>query len=134
MEKSLKKEEAIKRMKKLDVYGRAREAFRRSGRVMCSEPPFGGLYDLNDQQKEVAKRLEEEYGALVYLVVRSTVEDMLMDSYFYVSDHEEEWQLDRDDICYGFAVTWTENLTYPECSEFGSIGFRSFGGGVLRTA
>ena len=134
MYKALKKEEALKRMKKMDIFGRAREAYRRSGRVMCSEPPFGGLYDLNDRQKAVVKRLEDEHKALVYLVVRSKVEDMLMESYFYVSDHEEEWGMDNDDIHEGYAVTWTENLTYPECSEFGTIGFRSFGGGVLRTA
>lgn len=134
MDKMLKKDEAIQRMKKMDIYGRAREAFRRSGRVMCSEPPFGGLYDLNDQQKAVAKRLADENNALVYLVVRSKVEDMLMDSYFYVSDHEEEWPMDNDDIHEGYAVTWTENLTHPEYSEFGTIGFRSRGGGVIRVA
>lgn len=130
----MKKAEAVRRMKMMDVFGRAREAFRRSNKVMVSEPPFGGLYDLNERQKEVAKRLLDENGALVYMVIRSFCEDMEMESYLYVSDHEEEWGMDRDDIREGYAVTWTENLTYPDCSEFGSIGFRSCGGGLLRTA
>lgn len=130
----MKKAEAVRRMKMMDVFGRAREAFRRSNKVMVSEPPFGGLYDLNERQKEVAKRLLDENGALVYMVIRSFCEDMEMESYLYVSDHEEEWGMDRDDIREGYAVTWTENLTCPDCSEFGTIGFRSFGGGLLRTA
>ncbi len=130
----MKKAEAVRRMKMLGVFGQAREKFRRSGKVMVSEPPFGGLYDLNERQKEVCKKLLDENGALVYLVIRSFCEDMEMESYLYVSDHEEEWELDRADIRDKFAVTWTENLNYPEYSEFGSIGFRSFGGGLLRTA
>lgn len=128
-----KKEEAVRRMKMLNIYGPAREKFRRSNKVMVSEPPFGGLYYLNDAQQEVAKKLADEYGALVYLVVRSFCEDMEMESYFYVSDNEEEWAMDNEDIRDGYAVTWTENLSCPEFSEFGSIGFRCAGGGVLRT-
>ena len=42
--------------------------------------------------------------------------------------------MDNDDIHEGYAVTWTENMTYPEYSEFGTIGFRSRGGGVIRVA
>lgn len=129
-----KKAEAVSRMKKMDIFGPAREKFRRSNKVMISEPPFGGLYYLNDAQMEVVKKLEKENNALVYLVVRSFVEDMEMESYFYVSDYEDEWEMDNDDIRDGYAMTWTQNLTYPEFSEFGSICFRSTGGGVLRTA
>ena len=130
----LKKEEALERMKAMNIFGQAWEKFRRGNHVMVSEPPFGGLYYLSDAQKAIAKRLWEEHGALVYMVVRSCCQDMVMDSYLYVSDHKEEWEADRDDIHEGYAFTWTENVTYPELSEFGIIEFCRRGGGIIRVA
>jgi primosomal protein N' len=77
---------------------------------------------------------EAEYDALVYLVVRSYTEMGVLDSYFYVSDHKEEWDMDYDDLSDGYAMVYVYNQDEPAFSEFGSIGWREAGGGIVRTA
>lgn len=45
-----------------------------------------------------------------------------MESYLYVSDYPEEWEMDRADISYGQQCVYVYNADYPDFSEFGSIG------------
>lgn len=63
--KKVKVEEAVKRLKKMGVLPEAIEHFERSGRVYMSMTPYGILYRLTKQQKEVIKRFEEKYNAVV---------------------------------------------------------------------
>lgn len=130
-----KKAEALARMKKIGYWGRAREAFRKSNKVFINEPPFGAVYDPNEKEAADIKEFEEKYNALVYAVVRTPMVFGLCDSYLYVSDSEEEWDMDNEDLSSGYAMTYTVNHDAPECSEFGSIGFRlGAGAGLVRTA
>ena len=133
--RELKKEEAIKRMQKIKYFGRAKEAFRRSGTVFVNEPPWGAVYDMEPELAERVKAFEEEHNALVYMVVRAMTSFGLMDSLLYVSDYEEEWEMDNDDLRHGYAMTYTINYDAEDCSEFGSIGFRmGSGAGMVRVA
>lgn len=129
-----KREEAISRMRAMKVFPKAVQAFARSKKVMYCLPPFGGLYELDDEMKEIAKRFEQETNSLVYLVLRNSTEDGVMDSFLYVSDHEEEWEYDRADLKDGYVYAYVYNHDVPYFSEIGSIGIVSRGGGVLRVA
>ena len=130
--REIKKEEAIKRMKKLNIIDDAVRQFKNEDIVMVSEPPFGGLYWLNDEEKEMVRKFEEENDALVYIVVRAFTNFGKMDSLLYVSNYEEEWEMDNEDLKDGYAMSYTINHDMPDCSEFGSIAIRSAGGGILR--
>ena len=130
--REMKKEEAIKRMKKLNIIDDAVRQFKNEDIVMVSEPPFGGLYWLNDEEKEMVRKFEEENDALVYIVVRAFTNFGKMDSLLYVSDYEEEWEMDNEDLKDGYAMSYTINHDMPDCSEFGSIAICSAGGGILR--
>lgn len=130
-----KKAEALRRMRKLGYWGRAREAFRRQDRIFVNDPPFGAVYDPELELAEAIDKFEKEYGALVYIVVRSFAEFGKMDSFLYVSDSKDEWELDDSDIDEHVAMTYTVNYDMPDCSEFGGIGFRlGLGAGLVRTA
>ena len=130
-----KKEEALKRMKKIRYWAQAKEAFRRSNRVFVNEPPFGAVYDLEPELAEMVKNFEEEHNALVYMVVRAFTDFGKMDSLLFVSDYPEEWEMDDEDLSDGIAMTYTVNYDMPDCSEFGSIGFRlGAGAGLVRVA
>jgi hypothetical protein len=130
-----KKVEALERMKKLGYWGRAREAFRRSNKVFINEPPFGAVYDPNPEEAAEIKEFEKEYNALVYMVVRAFTCFGVCDSYLYVSDYPEEWEMDNDDLESGIAMSYTINRDAPDCSEFGSIGIRlASGAGLIRVA
>ena len=127
-----KKVEAIKRMKAMGIIRDAIKQFEEDDIVMISEPPLGGLYWLNDEQKRMVKAFENEWDALVYLVVRSYTNIGVMDSIFYVSKHEEEWEMDNTDINENYACVYVINHDMPECSEFGTIAWKNVSGGILR--
>jgi hypothetical protein len=130
-----KKVEAIRRMEKVGYWKRAKEAFRRQNKVFVNEPPVGAVYDLEPDLADKVREFEEEYDALVYMVVRSFMWFGVCDSLLYVSDHEEEWDQDMDDLRNGYAFTYTINKDAPDCSEFGTIGIRlGAGAGLVRVA
>lgn len=130
-----KKVEALKRMDKLGYWKRAREAFRRSGKIFVNEPPFGGLYDLEPELEEAVKKFEEKNDALVYMVVRSFTRYGTMDSLLYVCDWQEEWGLENAELSDGIVFSYTINHDDPHGSEFGSIGIRrASGAGMVRVA
>ena len=127
-----KKQEAIKRMKALDIIDNAIDQFENDDIVMVSEPPMGGLYWLNDEEKEMVRKFEEEHNALVYMVVRAFTNIGKMDSMLFVSDYDEEWEMDNQDIKDGYALTYTVNYDMPNCADMGSIGVKSIFGGLVR--
>ena len=130
-----KKVEALERMKKFGYWGCAREAFRKQNKVFVNEPPFGAVYDLNEKEKAEVEAFEKEYNALVYIVIRTPMWFGLCDSYLYVSDYKEEWEMDNDDIKHGYAMAYVVNHDAPECSEFGTIGVKlASGAGLVRVA
>ena len=133
--RELKKEEAIKRMEKMHYWKQAKEAFRRKNKIFVNEPPFGAVYDPEPELAKTIKEFEEEHNALVYMVVRAFTTFGKMDSLLYVSDYEEEWEMDNEDLRYGYVMTYTINFDAPDCSEFGSIGIRlGSGAGLVRVA
>lgn len=130
-----KKAEAVARMKMLDIIPDAIRQFNsKEPVVMLSLPPWGGLYELADEEKEMVRKFEQEYDALVYMVVRANTEFGLLDALLYVSDHKEEWKMDREDIAAGYPIAYVVNHDEELFSEFGSIGVRSINGGLIRTA
>ena len=130
--KENKKQEAIKRMKALGIFPETIKQFRFDDLVSCSEPPLGGNYWLSDEQKKVVEEFEAEHNALVYFIVSSFTEFGKLDSLLYVSDYEEEWKMDRDDIKDGYPMTYVHNYDDPWCSEFGRIAVKKMAGGLVR--
>ena len=130
--REIKKVEAIKRMKAMGIFPDAIKQFKNSDIVMVSEPPLGGLYWLNDEEKEMVRKFEQENNALVYLVARSFTNIGKMDNLFYVSNYDDEWEMENEDLKDHYAFVYVVNHDMPDCSEFGSIAWKSIGGGVLR--
>ena len=130
--REIKKAEAIKRMKAMHIYADAIKQFKDEDVVMVSEPPLGGLFWVNDDEKKMIHEFEQEHDVLVYLVVRTYTTFGKMDSLLYVSNYKDEWQMEMDDIADGYVMTYTINHDMPDCSEFGSIAYKSVGGGILR--
>ena len=130
--REMKKQEAIKRMKALDIIDGAIAQFKNRDVVMVSEPPIGGLYELNDEEKQMVAEFEKEHDALVYMVVRAFTDLGKMDSLLFVSDYEEEYEMEMEDIADGYVMSYTINHDIPEFSEFGSIMVKPMFGGLVR--
>jgi len=116
--------EAVSRMKKMGTFSQTIEQFEKEGFVSISEPPFGAFYWAEGEDLDRIRKFEEEYNAVVFLVIRSYMEFGKCDALVYVSDYSEEWEQDNEllneNICYAYVY----NHDAPWCSEIGSIGFQ----------
>jgi len=130
--KEQKKQEALERMKMLSLYPNIIREFEKDGIVNMSENG-GYLYWLDDEQREYVSDFEEEYNALVYHVIHNYTEVGEMLTFLYVSDDEDEWRYDRDDLKAGYACAYVKNLDEDAFSEFGSVGIKPELGGLIRT-
>lgn len=134
-----KKEEAIKRMVALGMFKPCIKAFTKYDEVQLSEPT-GGLYEFSDDAElnEKVQEFEIEHDALVYHVIHSPIriDGMVMDMYnfLYVSDYEEEWDMDNDDIADGYVMAYVWNKSDDFLSEFGGIAVKERIGGLVRVA
>ncbi len=136
--REIKKVEAIKRMKALGLFVPCIKAFKRD-EVQLSEPT-GGLYEFSSNAELTAKvkEFENEYNALVYHVIHTParIDGEVMDMYnfLYVSDYQEEWEVDNADIEYGYTMSYVWNKTIDYFSEFGSIAVQGRFGGLVRVS
>lgn len=134
-----KKQEAIKRMEALGLFKPCIKAFAKYDEVQLSEPT-GGLYEFSDDAElnEKVLEFEQEHDALVYNVIHTPIriDGIVMDMYnfLYVSDYEEEWDMDNDDIADGYVMAYVWNKSDDFLSEFGSIAVQERIGGLVRVA
>lgn len=128
-----KKEEAIKRMKVLGLFKPCIKAFEKYDELQLTEPT-GGLYEFGDNAEVNAKikEFEEEYNALVYHVIHTYTQFGELYNFLYVSDYEEEWEYDNEDVKAGYAVAYVWNKTDEWMSELGGIAVRERFGGLVR--
>lgn len=133
MNKELQIQEAIKRMKLLKLHENPIKDFEKDGTINKSE--HGGiLYWLDDKENELVKAFEEKHNSVVYHVIHTYTDLGEMLALLYVSDSEEEWEYDIDDLKAGYPFAYVMNLDDDDCSEFGSIGVKPQFGGLVRTA
>lgn len=131
--KQAKKAEAVHRMEMMGIFSETIKQFEEEDKVSISESPFGAFYWVDDAEKKLIAQLEEKYDALVYMVIRAHTTMGRMDSFVFVSDHQDEWNMDREDIQNDILFAYVHNYSMPDCSELGYIGFRkTTAGGLVR--
>ena len=134
--KEQRKQQAIKALKTLDIYKPYIKGFEENDKV-CLYEGFGGFwidYESPELQAKL-KEVEEKYNCTVYAVTHELFEFGECYDFLIITDYKEEWddlvmEGMRDHIV--FAYVW--NKDDDTCSEFGSIGIRSYGGGIRRVA
>ena len=131
--KEIKKAEAINRMKVLKLFAPCIKAFKDRDEVQLSEMT-GGLYEFSREAELTAKvkEFEAEYNALVYHVIHTFTQFGELYNFLYVSDHEDEWEMDNDDIKDNYVMCYVWNKNDDWCSEFGTIAVRQKFGGLVR--
>lgn len=128
-----KKAEAVKRMRKLGIFGPTIKQFEKEDLVSISEPPAGAFFWVEGDELKEMREWEKEHNALVYVIVRSYTTLGKMDAYLYVSDHEDEWQEDNECLKEGEVFAYVINRSMPDCSEYGCIGVkRTIAAGLAR--
>lgn len=131
MNREMMKEEAVKRMEKLNILPEVITGFREG---IVYESNQGFLIQLNDEQKEMVKAFEEKNGALVYLVCHEYTNIGELYDFLYISKYQEEWDADMTDLEANMPFAYVVNKSMPDCSEFGSIGILTIGGTIGRVS
>ena len=130
-----KKQKAIELMNKLDIYKPYIKGFKDKNSV-CFYENFGGYWAYQEPELMAKiKEFEEKHNVLVYAVTHEYTDFGECYDFLYVSDYEDEWNemlYKQGNMFYAYAYVW--NKTDDFCSEFGTIGIRSFGGGIKRVA
>lgn len=121
--------EAISRMESMGIREDVRAKFEKDGTVMrCVS---GRFRKLTEVEKEEIRQFEQEHDATVFLSVHMLTMYGNLDALLFVSQYEEEWEMDRQDILDGYALSYCMNRDYPDCSEMGSILFRTTDNGCI---
>ena len=132
------KQEALERMRMLNIMGKVRNDFRTSDKIYYSERQnsmFNAvLYwlDNNPQFVEIVNEFEKKHNAMVYHAQLTHFEFGDCLSLLYVSSNEEDWQYDREDLKQNCAFVRVENLHNKGFSEFGTIVIKPSMGGIAR--
>ena len=120
-------------MNKLNIYKPYIHGFETDNKV-CFFENFGGFWAYQEPElMDKIKEIEKTYNVLVYAVTHEYLEFGECYDFLYIPDYKNEWKyalIPQKDIFYSYAYVW--NKTDDFCSEFGTIGIRSFGGGIKR--
>lgn len=136
MERQVKKDKAIELMKQLDIYKPYIDGFKDEDKV-CFYEMFAGYWV--DQEPEIEKKMKEieaKYKCVVYAITHEFTDFGELYDFLIVPDHKCDWDnliyKQRNTEFIAFAYVWNKDDEW--CSEFGSIGIKSFGGGIRRVA
>lgn len=145
MKKAKMIEEATKRMRLLKLWDTPKDSiirrFVETGELFKSIPAMGGrvgkLFTLSDAEESLVQEFEQQNGCLVYHVIRNEVMVNpigvnVQYSFLYVSDRENEWGKDKDDISgiesrilYPSAYVYSAGDVIPDAEDL-SGGFGEF--------
>lgn len=138
--KEKQKEEALKRMKMLSLMSNVIKDFEKNGKVYYSERQnamFNAiLYWVDNEPKftKIIQEKEKKNNILIYhcQLTHTQFGDLL--SLLFVSDDEDNWEDERQELRNGIAYCYVANLDCEYDSDWGTIGIKPSMGGVLRTA
>ena len=129
----IKKAKAVEMLKELDIYKPYIEGFKEENNV-CYFERYAGYWAYQDEElMKKIKQIEQRYNCLVYAVTHEYLEFGECYSLLVIPDYKEDWDYILEKAqngYYAYAYVW--NKTDNDCSEFGTIGVESFGGGLKR--
>ena len=152
MDQTKMKEEAIQRLKLIGFNSDVIATFE-DGKLLVSEvSSIGALLKQLDKKPEWLEKVRQVEAAndiLVYHVTHESTPFGDLLTMLYVGKYEEEWEKDKEDLTTvhtqrlpGFfgigksfvTIAYCYDLSYPDMSEFGSVGLCPFYEGLIRVA
>ena len=134
VKREVKKAEAIRWMKILDINEDIVKLFEKHDIVMACSGITGAFIPLDDPHLEQQiQDFEQQWDNLVYLVIRTPSIYGWLDSLLFIDNYEDEWGMARRSLKDGYVLSWTINQDHPMCSDMGSIVVeRTHSGGLIR--
>lgn len=124
------KDEAIKRMKLLQLHPNIIKEFQAENKLNRSEFGKGILYWLTDDEQQIVNEFQNEHeGYLVYHIIKTeTVDFGTVYDLLYVTPYEDEWSSEREEL----KDNWIYSYTVTEFAECGPIKVKCINGGLAR--
>lgn len=95
-------EEAVSRMKSINLYSGVIEAFQEDKEPQVYEPPYGASYFMEEEELEEIHNLEKKDKILVWGVIRSFLKSEgdyePIDHYLIVTKNKKYWEEERRDL------------------------------------
>ena len=135
MKQEERKIKAIELLEKMDIYKPYIKGFRENNKV-CFFERFGGYWV--DQEPEIYNKMQEiekQFNCTVYAITHEFTEFGECYSFLLVTNYKSEWKnlvVTENGTHYAFAYVWNKDDDW--CSELGTVGVKSFGGGITRVA
>ena len=134
-------ESRLAKLVKKGLHGNVAQDFKDAKLNYSLRCPLGGILYWADNENPEAQMVRDAIADLAahtdgvpyHATVEHTEFGRLVDVLF-VSDHREEWPMDAADLDEGYTFAYVYNADDPLMSEFGTIGIRTCGGGLIRTA
>ncbi len=123
------KEEALRRMRLLDMWENVVNDFDSNGTVYMSETA-GIVYDLNNDAKKAVKKVTDD-GMLAYAVIRQNTTFGEVYTVLYVSTRTDEWIYEIP-TNKGWLMSYVYNASCDDMSEYGSVQVKQVSGGLVR--
>ena len=132
--------EALRRLKNWETDELLTQAFEHNELAISERFAFApgvifimaSILDKKDILTQI-RAVEEEYGILVYTVIKTNTEFGELYDCLYVSSNKEDWELDEELREDNVAMSYCINISIPDFSEFGSIGVGVKPSGLYRT-
>ena len=133
--KEARKEKAIELMKKLDIYAPYIKDFQEND-ITTYFDRYIGFWSYQDEELNAKiKEVEEKFGCTVYAITHEFTQFGECYSFLLVTNYKSEWKnlvVTENGTHYAFAYVWNKDDEW--CSELGTVGVKSFGGGITRVA
>lgn len=129
------KEEAIRRLKTLDIFNPYIRKFASKSGIPTFFENYAGFYaDQENGLIATIKSVENRYGYLVYALTHERVNGDETWSMLVVSKYKDDWEYELESLGGNrFRVfSYVHNADVQEFSEAGDIGVAAFGGGLKR--
>ena len=130
-----KKKKAIELMEELGIYKPYIRGFKQDDTI-CYFEQYAGFWAYQDEElMKKIKEFEARTGNLVYAVTHEYLEFGECYDFLIIPNYKSDWKYLISPSGKGFAVyAFVWNKDDDSCSEYGTIGIRSFGGGIKRFA
>lgn len=124
------KEEAIERMKLLQLHQNVIDEFTRENKLNKSETRYGILYWLDEEEQKLVDEFQNQNeGTLVYHVIKThTLDFGIVYDLLFITENEDEWEAQREELKDDLVLSHTITC-FPES---GIIQIKKINGGLVR--
>ncbi|WP_088840956.1 hypothetical protein [Listeria sp. ILCC797] len=127
------KKEALRRMEKIGLHTPLCANDAGEDMLFYSDGYSIQPIEKNEEIKRKVQAFQEENpDKQIYFILLTESNLGTLLNYLFVTDNEEEWTYDESDLNEGYAFCYVENLTFPDCSEYGTIGIQKIDSGIKR--